>query len=72
VPLTIAGVVTIVARYFISDPGCDYEQIHLFSPRSCGSCQYLYRHQDAETAESSINQRDCIEYGNFVFLQLYA
>jgi hypothetical protein len=55
VPLTIAAA-TIVARYFISDPGCDTNIAICFpSPESCGSCQYRYRHQDAETVESSIS-----------------
>jgi len=55
VPLTITDVTT-VARYFISDPAC-YINIAIcsLSPESCGSCQYRYRHQDAETVESSIN-----------------
>jgi len=40
VPLTITDV-TIVARYFISDPACDINiAICFLSPGSCGSCQY--------------------------------
>jgi len=58
VTLTIA-VATIVARYFISDPGCYINIAICFpSPESRGSCQYRYRHKDAEKVESSINQRD--------------